>query len=57
MNGKMKACFTSHVLMHSLFGLGLGLFLAYLLPSLRVVWLGLALMAVALVLDAMRKSK
>jgi len=55
MNAKMKSCFTGHVLMHSLFGLGLGLFLAALLPSLAMWWLGLVLMVVAVVLDMVRK--
>ncbi len=56
MDAKMKACFTPHVLMHSLFGLGLGTLLATVIPSLRTVWLGVAIMAVAIVLDATRKA-
>ena len=55
MNDKIKECFTPHVLMHSLFGLGLGIFLSVLFPSLSAVWLGLVLMAVAVALDFMRK--
>lgn len=55
MNAKMKDCFTPHAMMHSLFGLGLGLLLAALIPSLAMVWLGLVLMVVAIVLDYMRK--
>lgn len=55
MNAKMKACFTPHVMMHSLFGLGLGLLIAALVPSLSNVMTGLVVMAVAFVLDAMRK--
>jgi len=51
----MKECFTPHVLMHSLFGLGLGLLLAALIPSLANVWLGVVLVVVALGLDLMRK--
>ena len=56
MNEKMKECFKPHVLMHSLFGLGLGLLLAAVFADLRQAWLGLVVMAVALVLDFMRKD-
>jgi len=42
--------------MHSLFGLGLGLLLSALIPSLANVWLGIIIVVVALVLDTMRKS-
>jgi len=56
MNAKIKSCFTPHVLMHSLFGLGLGLLLSALIPSLANVWLGIIIVVVALVLDTMRKS-
>lgn len=56
MNAKMKACMTTHVMMHSLFGLGLGIFLASLIPALSIVWLGLVIMIVAIVIDAMRKK-
>lgn len=52
----MKDCFTPHVLMHSLFGLGLGIVLINLIPSLNMIWLGAVLMLVAVVLDYMRKS-
>jgi hypothetical protein len=55
MNKKMKECFTPHVMMHSLFGLGLGIFLVSLLPSLASIWLGIGIMAVAFVFDYMRK--
>ena len=54
---KMKACFTPHVMMHSLFGLGLGFFLAHFWTSLSSnVWIGVVLMVVAVVLDATRRS-
>lgn len=56
MNSKMKACFSPHVMMHSLFGLGLGIVLASLFVVLDRVWLGLGLMAVAVVLDSVRKD-
>ncbi|HSX15002.1 MAG TPA: hypothetical protein VLE72_03830 [Candidatus Saccharimonadales bacterium] len=56
MSEKMKACFKPHVLMHSLFGLGLGLVLATVFTSLSNVWVGVAVMVVAVVLDMMRKS-
>ncbi len=55
MNAKMKDCFTPHAMMHSLFGLGLGILLVSLIPSLQMAWLGLVLMVVAFALDAMRK--
>lgn len=56
MNAKMKSCFSGHVLMHSLFGLGLGVLLVTLIPGLGNAWLGVAAMAVAVVLDATRKA-
>ncbi len=56
MNDKMKGCFTPHIMMHSLFGLGLGLLLTALVPSLSMLWLGVGLMVVALVLDSTRQS-
>lgn len=57
MNEKMKSCFTSHALMHSLFGLGLGILLAAVFEGVRAAWLGLVLMAVAVALDWMRKEE
>lgn len=56
MNEKMKSCFTPHVMMHSLFGLGLGILLASTFQSLANAWLGLVLIIVAVVLDTIRKS-
>lgn len=56
MNAKLKACFTPHVAMHSLFGLGLGILLVSLIPFLNNLWLGIGLMVVAVVLDSMRKG-
>jgi hypothetical protein len=57
MNAKMKSCFTPHAMMHSLFGLGLGLFLAAVIPSLAMYWwLGVVVMVVAFVWDWMRKE-
>jgi len=56
MNAKMKSCFTPHAIMHSFFGLGLGLLLSALIPSLANVWLGIIIVVVALGLDMMRKS-
>ena len=55
MNAKTKACFTPHVLMHSLFGLGLGMLLVSLVPSLSVWWYGVVVIVVAVVLDFFRK--
>ncbi len=54
MNKKMQECFTPHAMMHSLFGLGLGILLAGLF-GITNVWLGLILMIVAIVWDYMRK--
>ena len=51
----MKECFTPHVLMHSLLGLGLGFLLVSWFPSLASMWLGIVLIVVAVVLDFMRK--
>lgn len=56
MNAKMKSCFTPHAMMHSLFGLGLGILLATLFTGLQNVWYGVVLMVVAFVLDWMRKK-
>jgi hypothetical protein len=55
MNKKMKECFTPHAMMHSLFGLGLGVTVIALWPSLAMLWLGVVLMVVAFVLDWIRK--
>ena len=52
----MKDCFTPHVMMHSLFGLGLGIILVSLIPALNMLWLGVVLVVVAVGLDYMRKS-
>lgn len=56
MNEKMKSCLAPHVMMHSLFGLGLGVLLVAVIPGLRNVWLGLVVMAVAVALDYTRKT-
>lgn len=53
---KIKACFTPHVMMHALFGLGLGILLVNLIPSLNSAWLGVGLMVLSVVFDAMRKN-
>ena len=55
LSNKIKECFTPHVLMHSLFGLGLGIVLVNLFPSLGMLWLGVLLIVIATVLDMMRK--
>ncbi len=55
MNEKVKECFTPHVMMHSLFGLGLGLTLAALIPGLASVLLGVIMMVAATALDYSRK--
>ena len=58
MDAKMKSCFTPHSMMHSLVGLGVGLFLAGLIPGLAIngVWLGLVIIVVAVFLDYNRKD-
>lgn len=55
MNAKIQECFKPHALMHNLFGIGLGLVLAALFPSLAVLWIGVAVVVVALIADMMRK--
>lgn len=52
----MKECFSGHVLMHSLFGLGLGIVLATAITGLQNIWYGVVAMAVAVVFDMMRKQ-
>ena len=56
MDAKMRECFKPHSMMHSLFGLGLGIILVSLVPSLGTIWLGLAFAGGALIVDYMRKS-
>lgn len=56
MNAKMKSCFTSHKMMHSLTGLGIGLLLAALIPSLANMWIGLVIIVIGIGLDMMRKG-
>ena len=56
MNAKVKECFTPHIMMHSAFGLGLGIVLATLLPQVRMLWIGFLLMALAVIADAKRKT-
>jgi len=55
MTGKMKDCFTTHTVMHSLVGLGLGFLLASLIPTLANLWLGVVLIVVGAAWDMMRK--
>ena len=55
MNDKMKECFTPHAVMHSLFGLGLGVLLVSLFPGLAVAWLGGLIIVGAVAADMMRK--
>ncbi len=52
---KMKECMTPHAMMHGLMGLGLGIVLVSLVPAALNLWLGVALVVVAMVLDMMRK--
>ena len=55
MNAKMQECFKPHAVMHSLFGLGLGILIVALIPELSLAWLGFVLIVIALVADYMRK--
>ncbi len=54
----MKGCFTSHALLHSLAGLGVGLILVSLMPSLvaNALMLGVVAIVVAIVGDMMVKK-
>ena len=62
MNEKMRQCFKPHVLMHSLFGLGLGLLVASLVVGQSIhharalLLVGVACMVVSVGLDVIRKS-
>lgn len=51
----MKECFTPHAMMHNLMGLGIGILLVSVIPSLGVWWIGVIVVIVAMVLDYMRK--
>ena len=55
MDKKMKECFTPHAIMHSAIGLGIGLILAAVVPSLANVMIGVVIVVVAAALDFMRK--
>ena len=59
MNMDMKRCFTTHVLLHNLFGIGLGLVLVGLVPGLvsNALVLGVVLAVIALGADAMTGAK
>lgn len=52
----MKECFTPHAMMHNLMGVGIGIVIITLIPALNNLWLGVGLVAVALVVDSMRKA-
>jgi len=55
---KTAACFTPHVMMHSIFAFGLGLVVATLVVGSHweLLWIGFAAMVVAIVFDATRKA-
>lgn len=55
MNAKQKECFTPHVMMHSLVGLGLGFVISSLIPGLPFLWIGVSCVVIGIVADAMRK--
>lgn len=50
----LKRCFTTHALLHNLFGIGLGLVLVALVPALvsSALVLGVVVVVVALAADA-----
>lgn len=56
MDKMMKECFAPHTLMHSAFGLGLGIILVNLVPALNNLLIGVVVVVVALGVDMMRKS-
>jgi hypothetical protein len=51
--GKMAHCFSTHSIIHSIIGLGVGIFLVGLLPTLgsNAVITGLVILVVGIVLD------
>lgn len=55
MNMDLKRCFTPHALAHNLLGIGLGLVLVNLVPTLNNLWYGVAVIAVAIVWDMLQK--
>jgi len=55
MDKKLKECLTPHALMHTLFGLGLGIILVSLFPGLQNLTFGVIVAGVAIALDYMRK--
>lgn len=58
MNMDLKRCFTTHALLHTLFGIGLGLILVVLIPGLGGnLVLGVVVVVVALVLDFLMGGK
>lgn len=58
MNMDLKRCFTTHALLHNLFGIGLGLILVFLIPALGGnLVLGVVVVVVALVADFLTGGK
>lgn len=55
LNKKMQECFTPHVIMHSIVGLGIGITLVSLFPALGMLWLGIIIIIIGAALDMMRK--
>ena len=54
--GNMKECFKPHVILHSAAGLGIGLVLASLIPTLSGkigLWLGLIIFVLTIIIDPM----
>ncbi len=57
MDAMMKECMKPHALVHSLAGLGVGLILVSLVPSLGTLMYGVVVIVVAIVLDMMVQKK
>lgn len=55
MYNDMKDCVKQHPMLHTLFGVGLGMFLVAVFPFFGMVWLGSAVMGGAFLADYLRK--
>lgn len=51
----MDEHFTVHSILHTLSGVGAGIVIVNLIPSLNILWLGIAIIVVTVVADLMRK--
>ena len=53
----LKRCLTTHSLLHTLLGIGLGIILVALVPTVGGLLLGVVVVVVALVLDFLMGGK